>query len=343
MRGQSVDLLPDAFEAAVVEFATFLQAERGASPRTVRAYVGDVRSLLDHATRMGHARLADVDKHVVRSWLARMDSLGRSRSTLARRTASTRVFTVFAVRRGLLDSDPAATLASPRVVRALPAVLRADEAARLLAAEGSQVRHQDDPRDEASADHEARGEAVSSTDSSSTAEAAPREPVALRDRAILEVLYATGVRVGELVGLDIDDVDRSRHLITVLGKGNKQRAVPFGLPAAAALDRWMRFGRPSLVAKDSGAALFLGARGRRLDARIVRSLVHARVAQVEGAPDVGPHGMRHTAATHLLEGGADLRSVQEFLGHASLATTQIYTHVSVERLRAAYRQAHPRA
>ncbi len=167
--------------------------------------------------------------------------------------------------------------------------------------------------------------------------------MALRDRAILEVLYATGVRVGELVGLDVDDIDLSRHLITVLGKGNKQRAVPFGLPAAAALDRWMRFGRPSLVAKDSGAALFLGARGRRLDARIVRSLVHSRVAQVEGAPDVGPHGMRHTAATHLLEGGADLRSVQEFLGHASLATTQIYTHVSVERLRAAYRQAHPRA
>lgn len=343
MRGQRVGLLPDAFEAAVVEFATFLQAERGASPRTVRAYVGDVRSLLDHATRMGHARLADVDKHVVRSWLARMDSLGRSRSTLARRTASTRVFTGFAVRRGLLDSDPAATLASPRVVRALPAVLRADEAARLFAAEGSQVRDPGNSRDEVRADPDARGEAPSSTDSSSTAEAARREPVALRDRAILEVLYATGVRVGELVGLDVDDVDPSRHLITVLGKGNKQRAVPFGLPAAAALDRWMRFGRPSLVAKDSGAALFLGARGRRLDARIVRSLVHARVAQVEGAPDVGPHGMRHTAATHLLEGGADLRSVQEFLGHASLATTQIYTHVSVERLRAAYRQAHPRA
>ena len=340
--------MPDAFETAVTEFATFLQAERGAAPRTVRAYVGDIRSLLDHATRRGHARLADVDKHVVRSWLARMDSLGRARSTLARRTASTRVFTGFAVRRGLLDSDPAATLASPRIVRALPAVLRADEAARLLAAEGSQVRDQGDPRDEASADPDALGEAAShadssSTDSSSTAAAARREPVVLRDRAILEVLYATGVRVGELVGLDVDDIDLSRHLITVLGKGNKQRAVPFGLPAAAALDRWMRFGRPSLVAKDSGAALFLGARGRRLDARIVRSLVHARVAQVEGAPDVGPHGMRHTAATHLLEGGADLRSVQEFLGHASLATTQIYTHVSVERLRAAYRQAHPRA
>jgi integrase/recombinase XerC len=348
VRGQREDTLPDAFETAVMEFATFLQAERGASPRTVRAYVGDVRSLLDHATRMGHARLADVDKHVVRSWLARMDSLGRARSTLARRTASTRVFTGFAVRRGLLDSDPAATLASPRVVRALPAVLRADEAARLLAAEGSQVRDQGDPRDEARAGLDARGETASPTDSSSTdsssiAAAARGEPVALRDRAILEVLYATGVRVGELVGLDVDDIDLSRHLITVLGKGNKQRAVPFGLPAAAALDRWMRFGRPTLVAKDSGAALFLGARGRRLDARIVRSLVHACVARVAGAPDVGPHGMRHTAATHLLEGGADLRSVQEFLGHASLATTQIYTHVSVERLRAAYRQAHPRA
>jgi integrase/recombinase XerC len=350
LSAQRIGTLPDAFEAAVTDFTTFLSAERGASPRTVRAYVGDIRSLLDHATRMGHASLADVDKHVVRSWLARLDSLGRARSTLARRTASTRVFTGFAVRRGLIDSDPAATIASPRVIRTLPAVLRADEAARLLAApEESEVLNRGASRDGDLANHGTRdayaARVARAEASSTTAGAAAQvdEPVALRDRAILEVLYATGVRVGELVGLDVDDVDRSRHLITVVGKGNKQRAVPFGMPAAAALDRWMRRGRPKLVTTDSGAALFLGARGRRLDARIVRSLVHARVAEVEGAPDVGPHGMRHTAATHLLEGGADLRSVQEFLGHASLATTQIYTHVSVERLRAAYRQAHPRA
>jgi integrase/recombinase XerC len=260
------------------------------------------------------------------------------------------VFTGYATRRGLLDVDPAATLASPRVVRTLPAVLRADEAARLLRATDAE------PAGAEPADAGARGAPVARAADGGSARAgagaAPDPgvggatndaPLALRDHAILELLYATGVRVGELVGLDVDDVDLSRHLITVLGKGAKQRAVPFGLPAARAVERWMRRGRPAIVTADSGAALFLGARGRRLDARIVRSLVHARVAQVEGAPDLSPHGMRHSAATHLLEGGADLRSVQEFLGHASLATTQIYTHVSVERLRAAYRQAHPRA
>jgi integrase/recombinase XerC len=302
--------LSAAFESAVGDFTDFLTAERGLAPKTVRAYLGDVRSLLDHATRMGRTRVSELDKQVLRSWLARLDSLGRARATLARRTASARVFTGFATRRGLLDLDPAATLASPRVARPLPAVLRREEAARL----------------------------VSGTDTERDG-----GPIALRDRAILELLYATGVRVGELVGLDLDDVDLSRHLITVLGKGSKQRAVPFGLPAASAIGIWMRLGRPPLTTKESGPALFLGARGRRLDPRIVRALVHARLEQVPGAPDLGPHGMRHTAATHLLEGGADLRSVQEFLGHASLATTQIYTHVSVERLRAAYRQAHPRA
>ncbi len=307
---QRVGPLPATFETALADFTVFLSAERGLSPRTVVAYVGDVRSLLDHAARMGRKELIGLDKGLLRSWLARLDSLGRARATLARRTAAARVFTAFATRRGLLDADPAVTLETPRVVRSLPAVLRAEEATRLLT-----------PPDGETSD----------------------DPCELRDRAVLEVMYATGVRVGELVGLDLDDVDFSRHLITVLGKGAKERAVPFGLPAGQAIDRWTRRGRPSLVTKESGAALFLGARGRRLDPRIVRSLVHDRLGRVDGAPDIGPHGMRHSAATHLLEGGADLRSVQEFLGHASLATTQIYTHVSIERLRAAYRQAHPRA
>ena len=161
--------------------------------------------------------------------------------------------------------------------------------------------------------------------------------------AILELLYATGVRVGELVALDLDDLDRSRHVARVLGKGRKERTVPYGHPAAQALDAWLAHGRPQLVAPGAGAALFLGARGGRIDQRAVRTLVHRRIAEVPGAPDIGPHGLRHTAATHLLEGGADLRSVQELLGHASLATTQLYTHVSTDRLRQAYRQAHPRA
>jgi integrase/recombinase XerC len=169
------------------------------------------------------------------------------------------------------------------------------------------------------------------------------DAVGLRDVAILELLYATGIRVGELCGLDVDDVDRSRRVVRVFGKGRKERTVPYGVPADVALGRWLQDGRARLLAPGAAGALFLGARGGRIDQRAVRTLVHRRLADVPGAPDLGPHGLRHTAATHLLEGGADLRAVQELLGHASLATTQIYTHVSAERLRRAYQLAHPRA
>jgi integrase/recombinase XerC len=168
-------------------------------------------------------------------------------------------------------------------------------------------------------------------------------PTGLRDDAMLELLYATGIRVGELCGLDLVDLDRGRRLVRVMGKGSKERAVPYGLPAAAALDAWLERGRPDLAGAKSGAAVFLGARGARIDQRAVRRTVHARLAKVDGAPDLGPHALRHTAATHLLEGGADLRTVQELLGHATLATTQLYTHVTVDRLKATYDRAHPRA
>jgi integrase/recombinase XerC len=171
----------------------------------------------------------------------------------------------------------------------------------------------------------------------------PEAELALRDTAIMELLYATGIRVSELCGLDIDDLDEGRNTVRVLGKGGRERTVPVGLPAVRAVAAWKRAGRPSRARPGSGPALFLGARGGRLDPRTARRVVHARLAAVTGVPDSGPHGLRHAAATHLLEGGADLRSVQEILGHASLASTQIYTHVSVERLTAAYRQAHPRA
>jgi integrase/recombinase XerC len=165
----------------------------------------------------------------------------------------------------------------------------------------------------------------------------------LRDRAVLELLYATGIRVSELCGLDVDDVDGDRRVVRVLGKGRKERAVPYGVPAGRALDEWLSRGRPRWVRPSSGPALVLGARGGRIDPRTVRSVVHGRLGEVPGAPDLGPHGLRHSTATHLLEGGADLRSVQELLGHATLATTQIYTHVSIERLRKSYERAHPRA
>ncbi len=177
------------------------------------------------------------------------------------------------------------------------------------------------------------------------AESGAREehPVALRDHVIVELLYATGIRVGELCGLDLDDVDAERRVVRVLGKGDKERTVPYGVPAAEALERWVTIGRPVLMTAVSGPALLLGKRGGRIGQRQVRTVVHEAVGAVPGAPDLAPHGLRHTAATHLLEGGADLRVVQEVLGHSSLATTQLYTHVSVARLRAVHEQAHPRA
>ena len=299
--------LPAALSDALEAFVRHLELERGRSPHTVRAYAGDVASLLDHATRLGVVEPADVDLQVLRSWLARLRSAGAARTTMARRSSAARVFTAWAHRRGLLPSDPGLLLATPKGHRPLPDVLQPDEAARLV-------------------------DAVSGD-----------APGDLRDRLALELLYATGIRVSELCGLDVDDVDRHRRVVRVLGKGGKERTVPYGVPAEQALEAWLLGGRPVWATSGSGPALLLGARGRRVDPRTIRTVVHQRLAAVPGAPDLGPHGLRHSAATHLLEGGADLRSVQELLGHATLATTQIYTHVSVERLRTSYDRAHPRA
>ncbi|HET7900408.1 MAG TPA: tyrosine-type recombinase/integrase [Candidatus Nanopelagicales bacterium] len=304
------DLTAD-MEEALAAFATHLDSELGRSPHTVRAYVGDVRRLLGFARVHGATALADLDLADLRGWLAVEGAQGHARTTLARRAAAARVFTAWAARRGLLPADPGDRLATPSAHRTLPGVLKQSEAGALL--------------DVA---------AVAADDG---------DPVHLRDLLVLELLYATGIRVGELVGLDVDDVDAGRRTLRVLGKGNKERTVPYGAPAQRALDSWIAEGRPGLRTEESGAALLLGARGRRLDPRTARETVHRMLRHVEGAPDLGPHGLRHSAATHLLEGGADLRSVQEILGHATLATTQIYTHVSVERLRATYEQAHPRA
>ena len=303
--------MPEAMARVLGAYERHLVSERDLTPHTVRAYIGDVAGLLEHAGRLGMSEVGELDLRALRSWLARQQTTGRSRTTIARRATSARVFTAWLARTGQVDSDPGAALGSPKRHKSLPAVLRADEAEAL-------IRSAADLADDGS-------------------------PVGLRDVAMLELLYATGIRVGELAGLDVDDVDGERRVVRVLGKGRKERSVPYGTPAAAALDRWLRLGRPVLRAEGAGPALFLGARGRRIDQRVVRDLVHRRIADVPGAPDIGPHGLRHTAATHLLEGGADLRSVQELLGHASLATTQLYTHVTTDRLRRAYQQAHPRA
>ena len=314
--GARVDLaalragLPSRLAEAADAFERHLALERNRSPHTVRAYLGDVVGFLDHLSRLGGRTVGDAELRHLRGWLGVLRARGASRTTLARRSAALRTFTAWAHAAGLADADVGQLLASPRPRRTLPAVLRTDEAAELMAA----PEDPDTP-----------------------------EPVVLRDRLVMELLYASGIRVAELVGLDVDDIDRRRRVLRVLGKGSKQRTVPFGVPADQALEAWLQRGRPELAGPGSGAALLLGVRGRRLDQRAVRAIVHRRAAAVAGAPDLGPHGLRHTAATHLLEGGADLRAVQELLGHASLATTQIYTHVSVERLRQSYQRAHPRA
>lgn len=308
---QVPEVLPEWAVVVLAGYERHLVSERDLAPHTVTAYLGDISGLLDHAARLGLGGPAELDLRTLRSWLARQQSSGLSRTTLARRATAARVFTGWLARTGQAPSDVGAGLGSPKPHRTLPDVLRVDEARELIAA--------------------------------ATELADDGSPVGLRDVAMLELLYATGMRVGELCGLDVDDLDRDRNVVRVFGKGRKERTVPFGHPAAAALDRWSVDGRPQLVRTGSGPALFLGARGGRIDQRAVRTLVHRRLADVPGAPDLGPHGLRHTAATHLLEGGADLRSVQELLGHASLATTQRYTHVTTDRLRRAYQQAHPRA
>jgi len=308
--------LPAEMRDAADDFVRYLTAERGRSPHTVRAYLGDVVGLLEHATRMGVRRPADLTIAVLRSWLARVRTAGAARTSIARKAAAARTFTAWAQRDGRLERDVGASLVSPRAHRGLPTVLRADQALDLVA--GPALAPMGAPAQE------------------------PPDPQRLRDTAVLELLYATGVRVSELCGLDVDDIDLARRVIRVLGKGSRERTVPFGIPAGQAAESWLRHGRPALAGPASGAALLLGTRGGRLNATTVRQIV-AEWGAAAGLPHVSPHALRHSAATHLLDGGADLRSVQELLGHASLASTQIYTHVSSERLRRVYDQAHPRA
>lgn len=292
------------------DFEAHLRQERNHSPHTVRAYLADFDSLVGFLAER-EVEVLDVRLSDLRSWLGAQAAAGVARSTLSRRAAAIRTFCRWATRAGRLPQDPSLRLVAPKRRSTLPDVLSAKGAEDLLEVA-----------------------AVASDDA---------DPVHLRDRAMLELLYATGIRVGELTGLDVDDLDDERRVVRVIGKGDKERRVPYGAPAREALGQWLRLGRPRLARSDSGPALFLGRRGRRVDQRQVRTVVHSLLEHVEDAPDLGPHGLRHSAATHLLEGGADLRVVQELLGHASLATTQIYTHVSIERLRDSYRQAHPRA
>lgn len=299
--------LPEAFARALDDYDRHLRLERNRSANTTQAYLADLTLLMAHLVAQGEQTFDALTLRSLRGWLASLHAAGAARTTLARRAASARTFTAWAYRQGLLTSDVGELLVSPRAQRTIPEVLSADEAAS----------------------------AVNLVDGD--------DPAALRDRVVLELLYGTGIRVAELVGIDLADVDPSRRVIRVLGKGNKQRTVPYGVPAAVAIDNWLSVGRPQWVQPSSGDAMLLGPRGGRLDPRAARTAVNKATARVTGGKGLSPHGLRHSAATHLLDGGADLRTVQELLGHSSLATTQIYTHVSIERLRTVYGQAHPRA
>jgi len=330
-------------ESALKDFLDSLTLVRNLSTHTIRAYRSDIRGLLVHLTRHGQTDLSGLDLAVLRSWLAQQQVSGAARSTLARKAAAARTFTAHASAAGWLAVDPGLRLASPRPHRSLPTVLNAEQARAVVEAAGRRVSGQaGDDVDHSLGDGlggDGGEDGIPGNDPGEAVDAG----LAKRDRLALELLYGCGIRVSELVGLDLADIDPNRRVVRVLGKGDKERVTPYGLPAQRALDSYLASGRPALTTARSGPALFLGRQGGRLGQREARRIVHAAVAAVPGTPDLGPHGLRHSAATHVLEGGADLRSVQELLGHASLATTQIYTHVSAERLKAVYQQAHPRA
>ena len=309
-------------------FLKHLELNRNASAHTVRAYASDISSLLEHASRQGVDAPEGLGVTELRGWLAVQHESGTARATLARRGAAARAFTAFAHRRGWLATDPGSQLGTLKTRRTLPHVLSQDEMADVLTGLDMAAR-------QAGAARIPPGEPGQRTGTDAA--------VALRDSAVLELLYATGIRVSELCGLDAAHLDQGRRTVRVRGKGDKERTVPVGVPALRAVTRWLDAGRPELATTASGRALFLGVRGGRLDPRTARRIVHERLREAGTTRDTGPHGIRHSTATHLLEGGADLRSVQEILGHSSPATTQIYTHVSVDRLKSSYRQAHPRA
>jgi integrase/recombinase XerC len=302
----------DNFQEILKAFNRHLTSERDLSVHTVRAYIGDLESLLAHLETLKVDEIAQLELIHLRSWLVNQQIKGGARTSLSRRITSIRLFTKWAVKNKYLAKDVGTTLATPKGHRILPDVLEIDEAKTAM-------------------------------DSLATRATEEQTPLSLRDAAIVEMLYATGARVGELCGLDFNDIDYDRQTIRVLGKGNKERTIPFGNPALRALTSWLKQGRDQIAQSQSGDAVFIGARGKRIDQRTVRTVVYEALSAIEGIERMGPHALRHSAATHLLEGGADLRTVQEILGHASLATTQIYTHVSTERLQKAFKQAHPRA
>ena len=295
-------------------WGVYLRANLAVSEHTLRAYVSDLRAFIvycqvDELSTENIRRV--VTLRAIRAWLASLVQQGKSRSTISRRTASIRSFTAWAYRRGYLDSDPGLLVTSARGDQKLPQVQTPSDTAELLSYAATCAREEN-------------------------------SPAAIRDWTILETIYATGIRVSEVCSLDTTSIDQQGMTLRVIGKGNKERGVPFTRACLSALQAWLSHGRPSLAIPEAGRALFVGDKGRRIDPRVIRAMIHRMCAQA-GVRDLAPHALRHTAATHILAGGADLRAVQEMLGHSSLQTTQRYTHVDAQRLSAIYKQAHPRA
>ncbi|ATG55385.1 recombinase XerC [Brachybacterium ginsengisoli] len=347
-------------ETVVDDFAAHLRLERGRSEHTVRAYRREAAGLLEHLRSIERISVTELDVNALRSWLAARSETGAGASTLARSAAAARTFTTWLAATGRIPHDVGGRLRAPRRGRHLPTVLTGDQAGALLDGLG-QTERTEQTRSTALGERPDPGSTPESVPEQDPGQQPGRDPRALhekstlheralllRDAAVLELLYSSGLRVSELVALDRSGIDRSQHTVRVRGKGDKERIVPVGLPALDAVQRWEAEGRPVLLrgggsASRAGDALFLGARGGRLGDRAVRTLVDRHASEAGISRHISPHTLRHSAATHLVEGGADLRSVQDFLGHSSLATTQIYTHVSAERLRRTVDQAHPRA
>ena len=310
------DVAAQPWAGEVDAFARHLSAERGLSSHTVRAYVADARVLVTHLQARGVGAPDDVDVRDLRAWVAETAERSPGRSGVARRVAAARALTRWWRRTGRAVRDPGVLLSAPGRGRVVPDVPGVEQAARVL---------------------DAAGRAPAPADEGPVAAA-----LRLRDRAALELMYGAGLRVSEVCGLDVGDVDSPGRVVRVLGKGSRERVVPVTVPAVEAVEGWTLAGRPVLDRGVAGAALLLGARGARADPRVLRRAV-TRAGAAAGLPGLHPHALRHAAATHLLDGGADLRDVQEQLGHANLTTTQVYTHVSAERLRSTYERAHPRA
>ncbi|MFC0582715.1 tyrosine recombinase XerC [Micrococcoides hystricis] len=304
-----------SWDELIDAYARYLAHELNRSPNTIKAYVADLQDCAEFHRQHKVPEVSGCSLNSLRQWLATVQQAGAASKTIARKVSAARTFLQWCVDREYLEANPALRLASPKQNQQLPTVLSAKQVEQFF----QLANHRFDETEDGSVER----------------------ALAARDLAMFEVLYGAGIRVGELTGLDTQHIDFSQQLIRVRGKGDKERIVPIGVPAVKALRNWLDLRHT--VARPETSACFVGAQGRRINQRVVREQVDRILEQIPDTAARGPHALRHSAATHLLDGGADIRSVQEVLGHASLQTTQLYTHVSIDRLRESYQQAHPRA